>query len=170
MRKLIVLFLALMLFVIPNAKASISNMTAQLGVYNSTDNTYGLEVDNNNVFHFSQTTSGIYYPGKTKTTNYTLTANESGQTIVFQGTSNDTHFNLPTAVVGMMYVFIDDTTAFIKVIPATGDKINFASLLTNNGIQNSSTPAKGDAITLYCAIAGQWSIWEMRNTWVVGPG
>lgn len=169
MKKLIVLFLACLLFTVGSAEASVSNMTAQLGVYNSTDGTYGLEVDNNNSFHFSQTGASIYYPGQVSTTNLTLTANQSGQTFVMTGTSNDTKFTLPTAVPGMKYTFINDTTAWIRIKPQSTDTINFSTFAAGQAIQDSTSTAKGDFVIFYCMVANKWSIVRGGSgTWVVG--
>lgn len=167
MKKLIGLFLGLMLLMLPKADASIANMTAQLGVYNSTDSTYGLEVDNLNSFHYGPTSASIYYPGTTATTNQTLTAQQSGQTFVMTGTSNNTRFTLPTAAVGMRYTIIDDTTNTLQVTPQSTDTINFSTLTVGQGLLSSSA-AKGDRIELFCAVANKWSVAELSGTWAHG--
>ena len=168
MRKLIVLLLGLIFLALPRAEASVSNMTAQLGVYNSTDGTYGLEVDNNNQFHFSQTGSGIWYPGVDATTNVTLTANQSGQTIVQNNTTyNNVQFTLPTAQVGMTFTFIVDVAKTIKVLPQSTDTINYSSLTAGQSITNTSA-AKGDHLQLICVSATNWSIVDQGGTWAHG--
>lgn len=167
MKRIIGLFLMLVLFAVPKAQASISNMTAQLGIYNSTDSTYGLEVDNNNTFKFAPTTSAIYYPGQTATTTTTLTAQQSGQVFVMTGASDDTRFTLPTAVVGMKYSVIDDTTKIIQLTPQAADIINFSTLTAGQSLKSSSA-AKGDRIEVFCAVAGKWSVEEMSGTWAHG--
>ncbi len=168
MRKLIVLFLGLMLLALPRADASISNMVGQLGVYNSTDKTYGLEVDNNNVFHFSLTGSGIYWPVTVATTNVTLTANQSGQTFVQNNTTyTNVKFFLPTAVPGMTYTFIADTTNYIQITPQSTDTINYSTLGAGNGLKNTSA-AIGDHIQVFCAVANKWSVYDIGGTWAIG--
>lgn len=170
MRKLIGLFLGLMLLALPRAEASVSNMTSQLGVYNSTDTQYGLEVDNNNLFKFAPTTSSIYYPGVIGgTTNQTLTANQSGQTIILNNSTYDrVIFTLPTAVVGMQYTLVIDVAKNFRVDPQNADIINYSTATAGQRIASTSA-SKGDSVTLYCAVAGFWSLVDHNGTWVVDP-
>lgn len=175
MRKLIVLFLGLMLLALPRAQASVSNMTAQLGVYNTTDSQYGLEVDNANNFIFAPTSSSIKWPGTTASTNVTLTAANSGQTIIFNnggGTAQSgTTFLLPSATVGLEIAVVADIAKWFYVKPGVGtDTINFSTATAGQRISNSGTAAAGDSITLYCATAGKWSVLDHNGTWAVGPG
>ena len=166
MKKLLALIIGLMVCALP-AHASISNMVGQLGNYTSTDGTYGLEVDNNNVFHYSLTKSGIYYPTMENTTNQTLTANQSGEIIAFMGTSNHTQFTLPTAVPGMDYDVISGVAQTFSLEVQSTDLINFTGETAGVGISNSSG-AKGDEIELFCTVANQWNIRNKLGTWAAG--
>lgn len=165
--KKIILLLGLILLSIPAVShaTSISNMTAQLGVYNTTDNHYGLEVDNSNNFEFSATGASIKWPGSTKTTNYTLTSSDTGKFFVFNGSSNGTLFTLPTAAVGMQYTVIADSAKWFYIAPQSTDIINFSTVPTGQRISNTSSAAKGDSISLYCATVNQWSIIDKTGTW-----
>jgi hypothetical protein len=147
--------------------ASIANMTAQLGVYSTTDGTYGLEVDKNNTFHFSLTSAGIYYPTSDGTTNQTLTVNQSGQVTAFMGQNNHTQFTLPTAVPGMDYDFVSGVAKTYSIEVQSTDLINYSSETTGTGISNSSG-AQGDEIELFCTTANQWNIRNKLGTWAAG--
>ncbi len=114
---------------------------------------------------FAQDT-GIYWPYTTATTTTTLVPAQSGTTIVVTPIQGNTRVNLPAATVGMEYAIVDDAAFSLAVYPATGETINFASLAASAGLINSSTPAKGDSLTLFCSVAGKWSVSNMRNTWV----
>lgn len=179
MRKLIAVFSLLMLLALPRAEASISNMVAQLGLYNSTDSTYGLEVDNNNQFHFSQTGAGIWYGINSVTTENTLTANQTGQTFVstaaFGTISGDPTLGsgtiilvLPTAQKGMDFTYIAGTTEKIQLIPGnSGDTIQYSTLTAGQSLYNS-TAAKGDHIEVKSNAAGSWQINDLQGTWTNG--
>ncbi len=166
MKRLIVaLALGLLLFGLPKASmASVSNLVGQLGVYNTTDSRYGLEVDNLNSFYFSPTGASILWPGTTSTTNQTLTIANSGQVIVMTGTSDNTRYTLPTAVVGMRFEIIADVAKILQITPQSTDTINYSSLTAGQGLKSSSA-AIGDRIALFCAVANKWSVEEMSGTW-----
>lgn len=107
----------------------------------------------------------IIYPGVTATTNYTLSNGQSGNIIVFNGTSNNTKFTLPAATLGEDYTIISDVAKYMHIVVSSGDIINFSTLVANDGISNSATAAKGDSIELVCQTAGQWSIKNKIGTW-----
>lgn len=116
----------------------------------------------------------IVYPGSVATTNQTLTAGQSGYTIVFNNATgvaaNGTMFTLPTAVVGLDYQIVADTGKWFYVKPQSTDIINLVSATTGQRISNSATGAVGDTISLICMTAGQWSVYGRQGTWAVGPG
>lgn len=114
---------------------------------------------------FAQDT-GIYWPYTVATTTTTLVPAQSGTTIVVTPVQNNTRVNLPAATVGMEYTVVDSAAFSLAVYPATGETINFASLAASAGLINSSTPAKGDSLDLFCSVAGKWDVRSMRNTWV----
>lgn len=138
--------------------------TATMGDYNSSG-VYRITCDINGVCTYAQDT-GIIWPYKVLATNTTMTAAQSGTTLVSNASIDGITYTLPAATVGMQYTFIADTAKILKVYPATGEIINFASLSTSQGLSNSNTPAKGDHLILFCATAGQWSLKSMRNTWI----
>lgn len=146
--------------------------TATFGDYNSSG-VYRLTADSDGVLTYAQDT-GIKYPYiATATTNTTLTAAQSGTTVVFGNGSgvakSGTMYTLPTAVVGMEYTIVSDVAFFFYVDPQSTDTINYSTAAAGNRISNSSAAA-GDSITLFCATAGKWSIAAKSGTWVVGPG
>lgn len=167
MKRVLLCLMALMAFSV-NAHA-VTVRTATMGDQNSS-NVYRLRMDmdsaTNAGFAVWAQDTGIYLPYTSATTTTTLTAFQTGTTMIFTGASTNTRFTLPTATVGMEYAFVNDTTNTMAVYPNTGDTINFASLATSFGLTNSSTPAKGDSLILFCSVAGKWSVKSMRNTWV----
>lgn len=107
-------------------------------------------------------------PGSVATTNLTLDSTQVGTVVVFNGTSNNTQFTLPTAVVGMQYTVISDVAKYISIQPASTDTINFSTASAGQRINNSGSAAIGDSITLVCQTAGKWSIQFRVGTWSVG--
>lgn len=138
--------------------------TATFGDKNSL-NVYRLTATNDGVLTYAQDT-GIKYPYTTATTTTTLTAVQTGTTLVVTPIQNNTRVNLPASTVGSIYNVIDSAAFSLAVYPVTGETINFASLTASQGLINSTSPAKGDALTLICTVAGKWDVYEMRNTWV----
>lgn len=118
--------------------------------------------------------TGIKFPYTTGSTTYTITAAQTGTTIVFNnggGTaSNGTTFLLPTAVVGMQYTIVADVAKWFYLDCQTTDVINFSTATAGQRISNSATAVAGDSITVFCATAGQWSVKSRIGTWAVGPG
>lgn len=156
-------------FVLPHvSSASIANMTAQLGVYNSTDSQYGLEVDNGNNFVFAPTTASIKYPSNVATTSVTLTASNSGQVVVFTGTANDTTFSLPTAQVGMDMDIIAGAAKYVAIKPQSTDTIVFSTLTQGQTVTNSGSASIGDEFELFCAKANTWYVRNKTGTWANG--
>ncbi len=161
--KRIFLFALLALLAI-SSQGYAAQATATFGDYNASG-VYRMTADINGLITFASDT-GITWPYVSSTTNTTLTAYQTGTTLVFNGASNDTKYQLPAATVGMQYSFVSDSAVSMRVMPATGEIINYASLAASYGLTNSSTPAKGDHLTLFCATAGQWSVKAMKNSWV----
>jgi|GEM_PF-4262464 len=161
MKKLLIAFVLMLL-----ASPSFAGLTATLGDKNSS-NVHRVEVDTDGVVTLAQDT-GIKLPYTTATTNTTMTAAQTGTTVVVTPSANNTRMTLPTAVVGMQYSFVSDGTNYMCVKPQSTDTISFASLAAGQNLCNSSTPAKGDSITVFCATAGTWSVKSMRNTWAAG--
>lgn len=159
--KRVLLMIALVVFSAMPAFAA--RDTATFGDYNAS-NVYRLKADTDGVLTFAADT-GIVWPYLTKTTNYTLTAAQSGTTVVFTGSSNGTMFTLPAATVGLQYAIIADVAKWMYIKPASGEIINFSTNAANNRISNKTTAAIGDSITLFCATAGQWSSKTRVGTW-----
>lgn len=107
----------------------------------------------------------IVYPGTTATTTTTLSNAQSGNIIIFNGTSNNTKFTLPAAQLGLDFTVVADSANWFHMVVASGDIINFSTLVANDGISNSASAAKGDSIELTCQTAGQWSIKNKVGTW-----
>ncbi len=159
---------ALLAFSIPSFAAV---KTATFGDYNSS-NVYRLTADSDGTLTYASDTS-ILYPYSTASTNATLTALQSGSIIVFNNgagaAASGTQFTLPTAAVGMEYTIVADIAKWIYVDAQSTDTINFSTATAGQRINNSSTAAKGDSITLFCASAGNWSVVDRIGTWAVGP-
>lgn len=115
--------------------------------------------------------TGIVYPYlTTPTTNFTLTAFQSGSVYILDSAvagppAANTTFTLPTATVGLQYTFIADVSTFFRVAPQSTDIIRLSTAVAGNKVRNSG--AVGDSITLFCAVAGFWSISDRIGTWTV---
>ncbi len=174
MKRILLFLIALALLPISNVHAT--QRTATFGDQNAS-NVYRLRADMDSSTSncaanstcgwvvFAQDT-GIYWPYTTATTTTTLVPAQSGTTLVVTPVQNNTRVNLPAATVGMEFAIVDSAAFSLAVYPATGETINFASLAASAGLVNSSTPAKGDSLTLFCSVAGKWDVANMRNTWV----
>lgn len=159
-----ILSIVALMAIVFSSNAFAVQRTATFGDKNSS-NIYRMTATNDGVITFAQDT-GIKYPYITATTTTTLTAVQTGTTLVVTPIQNNTRVNLPSATVGSIYIVIDSAAFSLAVYPVVGETINFASLTTSQGLTNSTTPAKGDALTLICSVAGKWDVYEMRNTWV----
>jgi hypothetical protein len=161
--------IALMVFASPIFAAV---TTATFGDYNSS-NAYRLTADSDGVLTFASDTA-VKYPYSTASTNQTLTATQSGSTIIFNNGSgvaqNGTTFLLPTAVVGMQFTIVADVAKWFFVDAQSTDTINFSTATAGQRISNSATAIAGDSITLFCATANKWSVVDHNGTWAVGPG
>lgn len=146
--------------------------TATFGDYNSS-NVYRLSANSDGTLTFASDTS-ILYPYSTASTNQTLTALQSGSTIIFNNgagsAANGTAFTLPTAAVGMQYTIVADVAKWFFVDAQSTDTINFSTATAGQRISNSASAAAGDSITLFCATATKWSVVDHFGTWAVGPG
>jgi hypothetical protein len=113
------------------------------------------------------------------TTGDTLTADESGKTIIFiepRGSSTGNtnaggRFSLPSASLGLEFTFVLGSNAFINVDPAygTSDRIIYTALV-QSGDSLTSAGATGDSLKLICGFANTWYVSGMRGTWTDGDG
>jgi len=146
-------------------------LTATVGDQNSSGK-HRIEVstDGTNGTVTFQNDTAILFPYQSGTTNDTLTAADSGRTYVTSsGTVSAVIINLPAATPGLNFPFITGTTHSLYVNPSGVETINYASLAAGDSIYNSSA-AKGDSITLFCVIAGQWEADIHNGTWATGGG
>lgn len=119
------------------------------------------------VFTFAADT-GIEFPYQSGTTNDTLAAADSGRTyVISSGATSAVYLNLPAAVPGMVYPFINSSTEEVYINPDGTDIINYASLSAGDTIYNSSS-AKGDSIKLICTVANTWDVEINNGTWQDG--
>jgi len=154
------------------AQTYYSTTTATFGDQNSSkDNRMFATTDG--VIHFASDT-GILLPYTTTSTNQTLTAAQTGTTVIFNtvgGVAQDaTKFTLPTAAVGMQFTIVSDIAKWFYVDVQSTDTIKYSTATAGDRISNSATAAAGDSITLFCATANTWSIKSKVGTWAVGPG
>lgn len=118
--------------------------------------------------------TSIIYPGMVQTTNFTLTTAQSGNVIVFNNSTgvaaSGTMFTLPAATVGVDYTVVADTAKWFYLAPQSGDIINLTSTSTGQRVDNRSTAAVGDSISVQCVTAGQWSVYGRQGTWAASAG
>lgn len=152
--------------VLGSAQTYYSTTTGTLGDQNSNKD-YRITTTQDGVVHFAQDT-GVTFPFITASTNQTLTAAQTGTTMVFNngvGAAKDnTTFTLPSAVVGLSYTVIGDVAHSFRLKPASGEIINYSTDIANSKVKNTSAAA-GDSITVFCATIAQWSIKDKSGTW-----
>ena len=141
--------------------------TATFGDKNSAG-LYRMVATNDGVITFQQDT-GLTIPYiSTATTNTTLTAAQTGTTVVLNNgngvAATNTMYTLPAATVGLNYSFITDVAKQFIVHPAGTDQIMYSTIPAGAGILNSSA-AIGDSIEVVCLRAGKWSIKNITGTW-----
>ncbi len=162
-----ILALVILAIITISANAFAANKTATFGDYNSSG-VYRMTATDDGVITYAQDTGVVYPYIATATTNTTLTAAQSGTTVVLNngnGTAaNGTMYTLPSATVGLNFSFITDVAKSMIIHPNGTDTINYASISAGNGITNTSA-AKGDSIGVFCAIAGKWSLKNITGTW-----
>lgn len=100
-----------------------------------------------------------------KTTDYTITADDSGKIFTNEGASGAVVFTLPAAAAGLYYGFAckyTDSSKRFDIQLASGDKVidNF-SIEATYGVQ---TTFKGEVLWLYCVDSTYWVITN-RNRW-----
>lgn len=137
-------------------------VTATLGDQNSSGE-YRVKVDTDGVVTFASNT-GILFPYEAATTSDTLTAAESGKTIVSSAPTYPPTFTLPVAAVGMEFSFVAATAVSIILDPNGTDIFKYASLSAGDRIYNS-TAAAGDTIRVFCATANEWAVTPVVGTW-----
>lgn len=164
-----ILTLALVAILALSCQSFAANVrTATFGDQNAS-NEYRVKADanydsgNTGWIVFAQDT-GIYYPYTSSTTNQTLVASQTGTTLVFTGTSNNTRFTLPTATVGMDFTIVSSVAKSMQITPQSTDTIKYSTLTVGQGLVNSSAAA-GDVIELFCYAANTWSSKNMVGTW-----
>lgn len=163
--KRILALVILALFISANAFAA--NKVATFGDYNSSG-VYRMTATDDGVITYAQDT-GIVDPYLgTATTNATLTAAQSGTTVVLSNGGgaavNATQYTLPAATVGLNYAFIADVAKYMIVHPNGTDTIDYSTIPAGNGIKNT-TAAIGDSIELICVNSGKWSVKNITGTW-----
>lgn len=151
--------------------------TATFGDQNASGN-YRLKADMDTIngvnvgyLTFAQDT-GIYSPYvSTATTNTTLTAAQTGTTVVFNNgagvAANATTYTLPASTVGMQFTVVSDVAKYFRLAPTGTDVFKYSTATTNSKISNSGSALAGDSITVFCSIAGEWSIKDKVGTWGV---
>lgn len=118
--------------------------------------------------------TGLFLPYVANaTTNTTLTAYQSGTTIIFGNGAgvalNGTQYTLPAATVGMEFTIASDVAKWFYVDPNGTDTIKILNFVAGGRVANISSAAAGDSITLFCGVAGSWTIKAKSGTWAYTP-
>lgn len=100
------------------------------------------------------------------TSGSTLTAIESGKTLVLTPAGSDVNFTLPTASLGLTYTFVHagGTANYITVTPQSTDTIEFAGTMAA-GDKLKSGAATADSLTVISYTANKWAISAINGTW-----
>lgn len=171
-----ILLLALLLLIGFNSQSFAAiNRTATFGDYNASG-VYRMRADTDSstgsgYITFAQDT-GIVYPYiATATTNTTLTAFQTGAIIIFNnGTgvaAHGTTYILPAATVGLQYTFTSDVAKAFRVDVTGTDLFAYSTAVAGSAVTNTGSALAGDSITVFCGIAGVWSIVDKVGTWTV---
>lgn len=144
-----------------------SVVTATMGDTNSSGE-YRVKADSDGVITFAADT-GIKFPYEAGTTSDTLTAAETGKTIVSSAPTYPPTYTLPAAAVGMEFTFVGTTAVAILIDPDGTDTIKVGSAAAGQKIYNSSATV-GDSITLFCATANEWAAKTKSGTWAEFSG
>ena len=174
MKRILLLALMLLTALSSQSFATITKV-ATFGDYNSSGNyrlTANRDESNGLGYLTFASDTGIVWPYlSTATTNTTLTADQSGLVFVFNngnGTAaNGTIYTLPSCTVGLQYAIVSDVAKFFRIASTGSDTFAFSTATTGSKLTNSTTAASGDSITLFCGIAGTWSVLDHNGTWTV---
>ncbi len=102
-----------------------------------------------------------------KTTNYTLVANDQGTAFTNTGASGTVIFTLPAAVLGLSYAFSVEVAQILEVLAVGSDvlRIGTAQSVAAGNLQSI---AIGSTLILKCTKAGVWSaMGGVSGTWTV---
>lgn len=100
------------------------------------------------------------------TADYTLTANDSGECHSSKGAAGTITCTLPSAVVGLNFMFyvgatqehrVDPAGSEVMQLPGTGASQSAGAYLTANAI--------GESLHIACFEAGVWSVVSSVGTW-----
>lgn len=100
------------------------------------------------------------------TANDTLTASESGTAHTNTGASGAITFTLPSATVGLRYLFGVGVAQQLRIDPAGSETIS----LPSTGAPSAAgayivADAIGEFVEIVCLIAGNWSVRSYTGTW-----
>ncbi len=96
----------------------------------------------------------------------TLTAAESGSIHTNAGASGAVTLVLPSAVVGLFFIFYVQAAQELRLDPAGSETI----ALPSTGAQSAAgkyitADAAGEYVQVVCTLAGQWEVMSYRGTW-----
>lgn len=170
MKRLILAIAALCLF---SGLAMAAQKVGTFGTLNSSG-TAPLEVDIDRTIYFASD-AGIVYPYEVATTSDTLTATESGKTIIYRPASTRSTFTLPTAQDGLWFRFVAATGSShvnkeLVIDPASTDTlvgcvVSGATSTFAAGDSIISAGTTGDSLTLV-GMNGYWYCTDRISTWV----
>ena len=102
----------------------------------------------------------------TKTAAYTVKTSDVGKTFTNTGASGAIAFTLPAATVGLWYRFCVGVAQELRIDPNGTETI----ALPSTGAQSAAgkyivADAIGEGVTIYCRVAGTWSVESYVGTW-----
>ena len=116
----------------------------------------------------SDSGAGLNTPYEVATTGDTLTAVETGKTIILYpaSASGTVPFNLPAVADGLNYSFVlGKETVVLNVNPYSSDQIMYVGCATGDSI--SSPGSTADSVKLI-SDGTRWYVTEMKGTWTDG--
>ena len=167
MKRTKILLLALSVVFLFSNIVLAQNVRSTFGNKDST-NIYAIEEKSDDIVYF-RPSGGYKEPYEKATTSDTLTAAETGKTVVVSSSTPAT-FTLPTAAVGASFRFISNTNKVFYVDPQSTDTIvwSVSSQPMAAGDKLESPGATGDSVELFCAESGTWNVAAMRGNFVDG--
>jgi hypothetical protein len=108
----------------------------------------------------------VAFPLLSKTSNYNVTAGDSGTHFDNIGAAGEVDFTLPVAARDLKYAFLVDAAQIVKIIAQAGEKIAHAdSNSATGGNVQAATP--NYMIAIECHKAGQWVVSAATGAWTI---
>lgn len=100
-----------------------------------------------------------------KTSDYTVTDNDTGKVFTNQGAGGAITFALPAATVGQWYRFVVKAAQELRIDPNGTETIALDTGVQQAAGKYITANAIGERISVECVKAGEWETTEAVGTW-----